>query len=168
MTKLTGVKIKAICSILLIISFFLPVARGCSGIEVPYSADHKDSDGMEKRPWFILENKHAQTVYAYDTAFGAGMDISGSFMFLFFGYLWPLPFLLFNILVTKRSILNVIIVAELILCAISVYVVTISALFSSKLLSGWYMATIACFIYFCTSAYGILKNAAEYFRRRRV
>lgn len=159
MKQSTKMNIKVFCALLLLVSFFLPLARGCSQLELPGGAE-------KSKPWITLEIKSPKTVYAYEVIFDDAMSGWDSFFFLFFGYLWPVPIILFNMFLKKKWILNIVMITEILLCLSSAYLITMLTLFSSKLLVGWYTAITACLIYFCLSAYGIVRNVIDHYRQK--
>lgn len=166
--KLTSMNIRAICAVLLIVSFFLPVARGCSKIQFPQQVENGTGDNGEKaKSWIDLEVKDPQVVYAYEAMLADNLTTADSFLLMFFGYFWPIPMLLFHILTRKKWKKYILTVAELILCLITSQLIIILAVFSGKLLIGWYLGMAAASVYFCVTAYGLTKDIILYFRDRK-
>ncbi len=157
--------IKRVCAALLLISFFLPLARGCSKIEIPY---HQGSVKQEtKKPLFSMDVKEPKTKYAYDLIALEEMPISSALLFLFFGYLWTLPILLLHQFTKKAVVKYVLAGFELCLCVFTVYLILISVAFEGELLSGAYLAITSVSAYFGASAFELFKGIRAYFKERK-
>ena len=63
-TRQTVTRIQIGCTTLLLVSFFLPIARGCTAVEIP---GKQDSNARAKpEPAYRLELNRPDKVYAYE------------------------------------------------------------------------------------------------------
>jgi len=157
--------IKRVCALLLLISFFLPLARGCSKIEGPYQKDGVTQE--KKKPFFSIEVKEPKTKYAYDIMALEEVTTSSALLFLFFGYLWPIPVLLLHQFTRKKIFKYVLACSELCFCVLTVYLILISVVFEGEMLAGGYLAITSGIVYFCTAAFELFKGIHTYFKERK-
>ncbi len=114
-----------------------------------------------------MEVKEPRTKYAYDLMVLEEMPTSSAFMFLFFGYLWPIPVLLLHPF-TKKKILKYLLTGfELFFCTGTVYLILISVAFEGEMLVGGYLAITSGIVYFCTAGFELFKGIHTYFKERK-
>ena len=144
----TFYSIKKICTILLLVSFFLPMARSCSEFQIPPKSDIESS---EIAPWFVYKKDKPETYYPWDIISGNNLTEGETFSLLILCYLWPIPFLWLQ-KKTRLTLTNLITLSlELLLCLVASYLILIMGLFGGLLYGGYISLTILG-IYFFTSA----------------
>jgi len=155
-TKKKTLITKRICAFLLLVSFFLPIARGCSKYEIPRQEDNIEQEAKE--PLFSMEAKDPKKKYAYDLIALDTTPLSTDLLFLFFGYLWPIPFLFLDRIAKKNFTIYLLACSELCLCIGTIYLIIIFAEFEQKLMSGGYLAITSVSIYFFVSVFELFKG----------
>ena len=128
--------IKKICAVLLLISFFLPLSRGCSQIDLSFQKESVKQ--KEKKPLFSVEEYEGKKKYAYDIIRSPDTHTVAAGVVLFC-YLWPIPILLCHHFIKRRIMKLLITCAELIFCMGTVHFVIMLVAFD-KLLIGSYLA----------------------------
>lgn len=148
----TFYSIKKTCTILLLISFFLPMARSCSEFQLPQQDVHKSD---ESSVWFTYKNETPKTYYPWNFISGNNVSEDESFFFLIFCYLWPIPFLWFHKKARKKVTTFLVLSVELFLCLLASYLILLPGLFGG-LAYGAYISLTSISIYFLTSASEII------------
>jgi len=138
---------------LLLLSFFLPFVRGCSGIKIPRKQDSARPDAPDHL--VIMEVKDPKTRYAHDFVRSDATSILEALGFMLFGFLWPLPLLLLRRVTRRRALVYALGVIELALCVVSFWLLSIIVMFEGTLLIGGYLAFGSLIAYFFTTAAGL-------------
>jgi len=145
--------IKSACAALLLISFFLPIARGCPGIE--FSTSDEYAELGEKKPLFNVGRTEAPAKYAYDYVRAEETTASSALLFLFFGFLWPLPMLLAHRHARRRLLKYPLLLAELCLCLGTWFAIATLTMFEGALLVGGYLALGSGAVYFFVTLFAL-------------
>ena len=162
--KKKTILIKRICAFLLLISFFLPIAKGCSKYEFPRQKENIEQEA--KKPWISIEVKEPKIKYAYDLIALDTTPLSSDLLFLFFCFFWPIPVLFLSRIAKKNLIKYLLACSELCFCIVTVYLIIIFVAFEEKLMYGGYLAIISASIYFFASAFELFKGIRAIFKKK--
>jgi hypothetical protein len=119
------VTIKKICTFLMLVSFFLPMAKGCSEVKIPNTTDN---------PFINWTTENPETYYIQDIYFPDGIqkDAVALLALIFF---WPLPFLFLTQL-RKRLTLYLRLGGELLFATLGGYLYLLSLVFLGDIMIG--------------------------------
>lgn len=161
-TERIVILIKRICTVLLLISFFLPLSRGCSQTETSFQKGSLEQE--EKKAMFSVEAYKGKKKYAYDVIGSPDTDTVTAVVVLFC-YFWPIPLLLRLHFTKKKLIKHLISSAELVFCMGTFYFVMMMCMFD-ELLMGAYLAISSSVVYFCSTVFDLTKEIFHYFKSR--
>jgi hypothetical protein len=156
--------IKRVCASLLLVSFFLPLTRGCSRFEIP--SQQKGVNQEEKKPILSFTVKKPRKKYPYEMLVSEGSITSYAIPFLIFGYLWPIPLLFIQQYSRKKVFRYILAGIELSLCIVTFYLMLIISAFSGEMMFGVYLAVIAISLYFCSTGVVLLMNFKNCWKER--
>ena len=152
-------RVKKICTLVLLLSFFLPLARSCSEIEI-----HDKIQGFHIS-WTAKTAKSSEINYIWDVySFDAmtGWDA----LCLFIAYAWPLPFLLS----TRSNTLSWVYLKssfECITAVIGTYFFISPLSFLGELLVGSYTYLLAAGAYITAVLFQVWGITKEQLQQRR-
>lgn len=136
---------KKICALLLILSFFLPMSRGCSKLTFPISSNN--GKGEATKPWIEAKIDNPETYYPWEIVF----NNEGFFVLFLLSYFWPLPFLWLLERIQSRVKKFLLIIMELVVATLAWTLIYTIAGFSGIILYGGYISLSAIGIYFLSS-----------------
>lgn len=136
-------KIKKICTLLMLVSFFLPVAKSCSEINIPNTAEGK--------PLISWHTKNplphtGRDIYVPETPVAKDLAIVSLVFF------WPVPFFFLGG-ARKHIILYPRIIGELALGLLAAQLYIFPVVFIGEALIGAYIYFSATAIYLCTTLF---------------
>lgn len=164
-----SVFIKKLCLVLIVCSFFLPIAKGCSHVEVPHQSTPSKTTqetGEIVTPWITFENREPKTRYAWDIIEIVDSEHNPLFI-IGFCYLWPLVFLIARR--PRNKIWSSLYYCSEIACAVSgMYFIAIVVTFTGAIDLGGYLYLLSALMFLIITLSEIIFKAIQRVQNRRV
>jgi hypothetical protein len=149
--------IKRACFLLLLISFFLPMAKSCSKVEIPNTTGKPFFNWVNETP----ETKYIRDILPLDT------PLSDQLIFLILVFFWPVPFIFLPPL-RRKHFLYLRMAGELFFGTLGAYLYILPAVFLGEFMIGGYLYLSVTGIYLGTTLVELWQTILLHFKRRQV